>query len=285
MSPIEDNIVNPQPSDTPKTLYKYRHFDDKEYHIRLVAHKELWFTSANEFNDPFDSSLPYRFDDDPPGIQMKWILHATEQFFPRYPKNLIIAKAQKRYKEINSDPEYFRKFSLKEIEKNFKRFGICSLTPKPNNLLMWAHYANNHEGFCVGIDTSKIYKLQRTLATQHELLELLKIKYSKKMPEINFYNSMLSEQKIWAGDMLNLLSSKSTHWEYENEYRLIYYDNVNISLNIGHDAMHEIILGCKISDYNKDKILTIVSDLNDNIPVYQSITSHVNYELEFERLV
>ena len=33
-----------------------------------------------------------------------------------------------------------------------KRYGILSLTERPDSLTMWAHYAQHHEGFVVGLD-------------------------------------------------------------------------------------------------------------------------------------
>src|SRR5262249_4259046 len=32
--------------------------------------------------------------------------------------------------------------------------GVVCLTEHPDNLLMWAHYAQNHEGFVLGLDIS-----------------------------------------------------------------------------------------------------------------------------------
>lgn len=213
---------------------------------------------------------------------MRWIIHAIERFFPDTPLNLIKVRAKQKYEEIHADPDYFKRFSQNNVKYNFNKFGICALTPKPNNLLMWAHYAKNHEGFCVGIDSGILYEIQQNLAKQHKPVVLLKIKYSKKMPDINFFQSMLSND--FKNHILQLLTSKSTHWEYEDEYRLMLYDHVNTSLDIGHDAINKIILGCEISDINKDKILRIVRELDCNIPVFQSRKGQFKYEVKFEMI-
>ena len=52
----------------------------------------------------------------------------------------------------------------KSMDKHFKnlqnemnnRFGVLSLTRNPTNLLMWSHYANEHKGVVIGIDTSNV---------------------------------------------------------------------------------------------------------------------------------
>ena len=45
----------------PKFLYKYRNWDDYK-HKRILSHSEIFFTSSREFNDPFDTIVPLRFD-------------------------------------------------------------------------------------------------------------------------------------------------------------------------------------------------------------------------------
>lgn len=284
MNPVENNHPFPQPSNTPKILYKFRYFDKKGYQIKLVSESELRFSSAVDFNDPFDSSLPYRFEDDPPGIQLKWIISAIKKYEPNTPKHLIPAKAQQTLKNMNSDFQYYDKISKSYVEKNYQN-GICALTTKANDLLMWAHYSNDHKGFCVGIDSQKLLEFQIMYAkNSHEVVELLKVQYSDDFPNINFFQSMLKTNREWAQDILLLFSSKSRHWEYEEEYRLLLHGKAKVSVPIGHDAIKEIILGCKISKKNKDNILSIVKGLNNSIIVYQSEKSSTSFELNFKKI-
>jgi hypothetical protein len=45
----------------PKTLYKYRDWNNK-YHRKLISKQELYFPKPSEFNDPFDGNIPVRWD-------------------------------------------------------------------------------------------------------------------------------------------------------------------------------------------------------------------------------
>ena len=47
----------------PQPLFKYRIWND-EYQKRLLTHNEVYLASADQFNDPFDASIPYRFKDE-----------------------------------------------------------------------------------------------------------------------------------------------------------------------------------------------------------------------------
>ena len=74
--------------------------------------------------------------------------------------------------------------------------GILSLSRTCKNVLMWAHYADKHQGACLGFDTT---------------LELQAVKYSAK-------RRLLSPPATFE-TANSLLSTKSKHWCYEEEMR------------------------------------------------------------------
>ena len=272
----------PQPDDTPAILYKSRFFDTSGYHLKVLEEAQLWFTSAREFNDPFDSSLSYQFDDKPQGIQEKWAQDFLKREFPHLNRQQRNSLARQRLREINKDSEHIEQFRQNSVEKNYNKFGICSLTPAKDDLLMWAHYSDNHRGFCVGIDTSRLLELQLSLATEGPLLSLQKVIYSDEIPMINFFESMISDHRDQ--DTLTLLCTKSTHWSYEQEFRLIYWDTVNTALTIGHDAIVEVVLGCRIRDEDKEKILSILEEKQCSAVVYKAEKHNSVFGLHLERI-
>ena len=50
---------------TPKVLYKYRMWQDpskkEQYQRKILTDNEIYLSSAEQFNDPFDCSLPFRY--------------------------------------------------------------------------------------------------------------------------------------------------------------------------------------------------------------------------------
>jgi len=46
---------------TPDTLYKYRIWSN-EYHQKILTHQQVFLSSPAGLNDPFDASLPFRYD-------------------------------------------------------------------------------------------------------------------------------------------------------------------------------------------------------------------------------
>ena len=279
----EIDISNPQPRDTPQILYKYRYFDKNKYHLMALEKPQLRFASARDFNDPYDSTLQYNFLDQPPGIQLKWAIEVTKIEFPQLNKDEIKEKAKSQLDKINNDSSHLKWFKKHYVDVNYDKFGICCLTPNQKNLLMWAHYSDNHKGFCIGFDTNKILEIQKLLVKKNELLQLLKIPYSDTIPSINFYESMSSDQ--WVNDLYKMLYTKSSHWSYEQEYRLSYWNHPNMSLDISFNVISEVILGCKISKNNKKKILLVISKFDSNISLFQAHKHSTKFDLHFEKLL
>jgi hypothetical protein len=120
-------IESPLPEGTPPILYKYRFFDDKGYHIRIIENAELWLPSARSFNDPFDSSLQYNFDGLDGEPAEKWVRNAIARQRPDLPEGERKSLAGDKLREIRSHRgerlTWLRRYFA---EENYKTLGICS---------------------------------------------------------------------------------------------------------------------------------------------------------------
>lgn len=95
-------------------LYKYVPFEAGE---KILDNRSVLFAQPKTFNDPFD--------------------------MPAYPE------------ERAGDAATAIFARLRTMSKNFiwaENTGILSLTRTPANALMWAHYADRHQGMVIGID-------------------------------------------------------------------------------------------------------------------------------------
>ena len=132
---------------------------------------------------------------------------------------------------------------------------------------------------CIGLSTEKLGILQKELFRNDELLDLLKVEYSRDMPQINLVDSMLSPD--WKEDIITMISTKSIDWDYEEEYRLVYWKHPNELLSVGREAIAEIILGWRCSDEDWEKTRAVVPD---GVPVYQAEQKERIFGLDFERI-
>ena len=165
------------------------------------------------------------------------------------------------------------------------KIGILSLTENPDNLLMWAHYALNHEGFVIGFDELHPYFDCRK-GLKDELRYLRKVKYVERRPNLPMIQL--------TGE--NILLTKSSQWAYENEWRIlrplqeadkVIEDSIHpIHLfSFPPEIIRTIILGDRISAGLKDRIIQIVSDKEKytSIEVLQATQDEQEYKLNFQR--
>lgn len=126
------------------------------------------------------------------------------------------------------------------------------------NPLMWAHYADNHKGFCLK------YKFPATLVNTNDRESLT----WTRIGNVNYIPDMVFQQNFTIYDAL---FAKHEVWSYENEVRLIHYDATNEdnykTIKVPDDAIQAIYLGIKCSDVNREKIKLILR--NRNIKLFQ----------------
>ena len=129
-----------------------------------------------------------------------------------------------------------------------------------NNALMWAHYTNKHKGFCVEYD---LYKTDNKAF----LINLHPVIYSERrasVPTSLFDLSDISNIKVSTTDesivdLFCAMLTKSNVWNYENEWRLLLYDEIEelTENKFKIDCISKIILGCRIEEKYEQEIKEI----------------------------
>ncbi len=128
-----------------------------------------------------------------------------------------------------SNPE-FRK-AMKSTKKQLsKTKGILCFSKTWTNPVQWSHYANNHKGICLGFDIPK-----------------------NSLAKVNYVNERLAHDgHIDETLMTKFLTTKFSHWSYEQEYRAFlsldeeedgfYYLSFSENLNL-----RQVIIGVRSS--------------------------------------
>jgi len=93
--------------------------------------------------------------------------------------------------------------------------GVLSLTTKPNNASMWAHYANMYEGLAVGFDSDSAFFRPKE-GEPKNCGELLKVTYTNTPPVAYVDPGKIDYPK-------ELFFTKAECWAYEEEWRVIKY--------------------------------------------------------------
>lgn len=122
----------------------------------------------------------------------------------------------------NSDKEYLNKNGDSNLSNNSEYFmslhGIISLTETPDNLLMWSHYADNHEGAVVEftIDENNpfdLFNVSNIPTSSDAFFRKVNYRKNRKNP---FNSNSLEEFRA------HYYLTKSDEWIYEKEYRYIF---------------------------------------------------------------
>jgi len=122
----------------PIHLYKYQSGSDESILNLLTCTAVM--SSRKIFNDPYDSQA--RFIEPKPDDLYAY-LSSKGSDATRIANDII---------NCNGYTENGRKYidGLRTgINKMLDSFAIYCLSSKPNDILMWSHYANSHKGFCI----------------------------------------------------------------------------------------------------------------------------------------
>lgn len=251
----------------PQPLYKYRVWTDP-YQKKVLTDAEVYLAAAEQFNDPFDANIPYRFKDEdltPENIFQKlWDIGKKQ-----WPDISDAELSQKCYDRQHSgafeNGQYWKdEYEAFKQDMNDK-FGILSLTSKNDNLLMWSHYANSHTGFCIGFDKFHLYNTING--------SLGPVIYNDQLPRVGIFDDTPQ-------GLTRLLTTKSLDWKYEDEYRLVKIFASKKVFKLPNEAITEIVLGHKMQEVHKQEILKVAEEKYPNAKLFQSVMNLESYKMD-----
>ena len=222
------------------------------------------------YNDPFEGA---RYIE--PNVSINLAIKAGKLNPDEAEEFIRIRKSSEGYMPLSTlfDNGRFRE----RLDYHQKIMRVASFCESPLNLLMWSHYAQCHEGFCVEYDTKELLRKKNL---RHNLFP---VTYQEDMfDESKFFK----DNPIKNQDFLDyrVMATKSSHWSYENEWRLIFYDEVAPRYNFPVKGQVRILLGAKIEKSVANKIYAICSELD--IECVQIEMSHRKYSLsEFPNII
>ena len=216
-------------------------------------------------------------------------------------KSLKAATTEQRSllkKELSAEPveaifdiERLRQVSrevVHQIHHSMQTSGVFCSTKRQDSLLMWAHYAQSHEGIVLKFlpDASKDSFFLASRPVEYVRQRPLLYRSAAEFIQHAVYMPLLeSTRRI----VERLTYSKSEEWRYENEYRLVIPDLVPkeekfTTLEFWNHELSAIFLGCRMSEQNRVDIVALGKRLNQKVKIYQSIVSKREFALSFQLL-
>lgn len=181
-----------------QTLYKYMPVQSEEALERLVAilRGRIYYSSPASFNDPFEMLAIFGAPD------QDEVMVRLDETLPLGGLHLSKSARAKIYQKVRAKLETTQVVSHEWIES----IGVLCLTTARDDLLMWAHYAQNHTGICLGFDSGF-----EPFSTAQA------VRYQEGRARVAPLGTASSEQQL----VENVLFVKSPHWRYESEWRCI----------------------------------------------------------------
>ncbi|WP_323994170.1 DUF2971 domain-containing protein [Aeromonas hydrophila] len=214
-------------------FYKYYSYLPPEYFKRPT----IKLASPMHLNDPFESLLPMD------------IKEYIEQFADEHEGTL----------------HYPKENVISSLNSIMRSYGITSFSETQRNLLMWAHYANQHQGICIGYDTNLIFsEKQKKSLKSHAILR--KVNYDNVRHE-DFGNlkKMKSFSEIVNYILMKIMLTKGNDWIYEKEYRYIIELSKSDYVTLAKkDIKENTHLNNRIREMLDEEAITESSTLNDS---------------------
>ena len=141
-------------TDRPSHLFKYQAVSARS--LENLKARTLYFSTPSAFNDPFDCALELVMKDlDDDDLDRAYAhLRSRADLDPQLEAELTTdGVPNERAREV-----FARSLTadvlMPRIEETRSQVGVACFSAKNDDLLMWAHYADGHRGFCLEFDTS-----------------------------------------------------------------------------------------------------------------------------------
>ncbi len=237
----------------PNHFYK---FTSAERAIEIIRNKQLWFSSTVNFNDPFDCNINL-IDFEPNDEQIKMVINDKVQGNRKTRREEIKKNKRNTYRIRNQFSE--------QSNEIFQNSGICCFSEVNDNILLWAHYADNHKGICLKFNNGI-----SEIATMTG-----KVQYKDNYERASFFNQ--------EGDAIyHLIFTKAKDWIYEKEIRSVrILDFGKNDFKIEH--LTEIIFGCRTDKKVILEMKKVVSELKlKHIKFKQAKQTKSSFKLKLE---
>ncbi len=250
-----EQLVNQMTKDNklPQVVFRMRPVN--RFLFDSLINSQIWFSNAQDFNDPFDCDINMRIQES--------TLSQIQSYFDNHLKNLFQKRELEKINTQNITREQFELLINKAAKKVTHRKGLACFMSSCENLLMWAHYADSHKGVCLKFDL---------LEDANLFSPAKKVEYSKNYPQYDYLTNK--------NDFVNqMFFTKSEDWAYEGEVRVLKDKKGNYDFNT--KALKEVILGCKISDDDRNTLIKVIRTYYPECQLKQAKKNYRNFSLDF----
>lgn len=253
-----------------------------------LAGESLKFSSRVDFNDPFDSQPIYQVD--PSEVGRKFVADLVKRDVSLSPATRV--KETQRFHCSLSKPKPAA--GAENIRNILDSIGILCLTEEWDEPLFWGHYAQKHQGLCIGYRTDRdvfqgahqvVYNTARPI-----------IRRPQDTKEDMFRKTFLTKSDAWKNER-EWRVLKLSHSEADRQRTLVahgYMDDKDAMLladqrgpaiyNFDPTAVECVTMGMNMTQRHKDYVHQCVRAASNPISLYEANADKLNYKITRNRV-
>lgn len=281
----------------------------RNYSLEALRNNTVHLSRPSEFNDPYDCSLRIDYDT----FCDKKINEFIEENGYPISTDLSLVMKKRILMDYGITPDEL-KSELDNLYKNeiyhLQHWLVCCFS-EPQLIYsntMWAHYADNHKGFCIEY---KMPEISKDDEKWHEyllpwersvLMHFYPVVYCDVRPDFtqkwldmdNVLKNSDSYTDVFPYYQYGFLP-KGKEWNYEHEWRFIYppvkkgmereyplTERLKSQDNFEFFPIENVYLGCNITKEAQDEVIKSIG--NRNIHLYKEDRSMDSYNSEFKEI-
>ncbi len=215
----------------PPFLHHYTPLD--EHAADLIIKKRVFLSDPASFNDAFDCNafLLRRGSARHVRAEMKAALRDTSS--SAHTSVLVKRVLDER---LYTREDYWDGLAT-GMQSKISRYGVYCFTERPDNFLLWSHYAAKHTGICLGFAVALL---------PEDLRRLVAVRYKWRRPRLSFFDKK---------NYHSIFSSKSRVWRCEREWRAIVPDHARQYVDFDGECLKAAILGCGCNERDVQRVI------------------------------
>ena len=244
---------------------------NRKYLIPALRNHELFFNNISKFNDPFEGIFRFKLMNDKNKLKSFIANNFTSS-----------RKSVQYYMDHTSELESKINEMLEYRALN-NAVSCFSLIDNLNNILMWAHYANNHKGLCLVFKSDIIDFRPGQQLYEYNMAKGIGVSSPSGPFKVNYTDAYLGTDPINGNlNQATFLTTKFDDWKYEKEVRFIAPLVGSYSFN--PISLKKVVFGLRTPLNYKTSIKNIIRKQYNNV-LFERITlkdGHFAFETEVE---
>lgn len=261
------------------TLYKFKGFQgaQREHVQDVLAHDRVYFSSPDDFNDPYDVAPVIALGGDPNDRDFLQELETLENA-----KLKAIGRTDeqvKRYRETNGVAIDRLVAEVRDDirQKLCRSTRIFCSSAERRHPLQWSHYGDQHRGVCFHFRcrVGNVLGLARKVEYRHERVPIL-------LPL-----NRQSDDEI----VRKLVLVKADFWSYEHEFRVIADTESEWGgklegsfLQFQREDLTGLTIGMRMPDQDRTTLFEILDRYRPELPVWECVEDNDHFWMSCNRV-